>query len=298
MAIKYIQWTAVAINATADKYNNMKIEETTMLSNISQPLTKIQNIVNEQLAWTTYQCFKNMVFEMSGWLSGTKMSTMAKLLVVSIACTSTSAYTTTGIAADRFVQSGQAGHGNARTSESSPPSDAGQALLPPDGRDDNSGSVTPADINTVRTPTLHEDAINDFIQAEKYTLKAFIDEREAIRLSLKAANLGYSFAEFNVGWIYLFGKKIEKNPQEGVKWMMKSANQENAIAQMVIGALYFSGEHLKRDYIKAYYWTALSAKQGYNLAESRLEKITDKMTPDQLAEVEKIATRLNLAQTW
>ncbi|MEO5350666.1 MAG: sel1 repeat family protein [Magnetococcus sp. YQC-3] len=269
-----------------------------MLSNISPYLTKIQSVCSAPPAWVTNHLFPKVVFDRLGRFSLSKQSIILKLLVFSIACTATAAYATTGIS-HRVAQSSQASHGNVQTSAYSFKTDADQdgQNIPHLFHNNELGVAKLHDINTVKTPTLYEDAINDFIKGETYLIEPFLYEEEALQLIIKAARLGYSFAELRIGLLYITGNKIEKNSQEGLKWIMKSASQENAMAQMFMGALFYSGKFVKKDYIKAYLWMTLAAKQGNKTAETYLETITDKMTPEQLAKAEKMAYRQNLAQT-
>ncbi|MEO5354918.1 MAG: hypothetical protein H7835_17120 [Magnetococcus sp. XQGC-1] len=45
----------------------------------------------------------------------------------------------------------------------------------------------------------------------------------------------------------------------------------------------------------AYIWISLSGKQGYNQAQYYIDKISDKMSPDQLEDAEKRFVRLSIS---
>src|SRR5262249_3791155 len=71
--------------------------------------------------------------------------------------------------------------------------------------------------------------------------------------------------------------------------MRPLADQGHATAQNVVGLMdYFLGG----DYVSAYMWFNLAPAQGNSFAEMFLKDTSDKMTPEQIADAQK------LARTW
>ena len=64
------------------------------------------------------------------------------------------------------------------------------------------------------------------------------------------------------------------------------ADQGNVTAQTVVGLMYYFNY---KDYVSAYMWFNLAAAQGNAFAEMFLRDTGDKMTPDQIAEAQKLA---------
>ena len=70
------------------------------------------------------------------------------------------------------------------------------------------------------------------------------------------------------------------------------AEQGNANAQYNLGALYDNGLGVPQDKVRAYMWFTLSAAQGREGAAAFRDLIARRMTPEQIAEAQK------LAQEW
>jgi TPR repeat protein len=68
--------------------------------------------------------------------------------------------------------------------------------------------------------------------------------------------------------------------------MRPPAEQGHATAQTVVGLMHYFNYG---DYVSAYMWFSLAAAQGHAFAEMLLRDTADKMTPDQIAEAQKLA---------
>src|SRR5262249_21697897 len=64
------------------------------------------------------------------------------------------------------------------------------------------------------------------------------DFPEALRLYLKAAELGDPQAQTNVGAIFQDGAGVDRNPDEAMKWYLRAANGGNVQAEKNLGDLY------------------------------------------------------------
>ena len=68
--------------------------------------------------------------------------------------------------------------------------------------------------------------------------------------------------------------------------MRPLAEQGHATAQTVVGLMHYFNYG---DYVSAHMWFSLAAAQGHAFAKMFLRDTADKMTPDQIAEAQKLA---------
>jgi TPR repeat protein len=69
--------------------------------------------------------------------------------------------------------------------------------------------------------------------------------------------------------------------------MRPLADQGHVTAQTVVGLMYYF--NYGGDYVSAHMWFNLAAAQGNAFAEMFLKDTADKMTPEQIAEAQKLA---------
>ncbi len=67
------------------------------------------------------------------------------------------------------------------------------------------------------------------------------------------------------------------------------AEQGDALAQASLGVMYRLGWGVPLDYVQAHLWWSLAASQGNKNAASNRDKVAGMMTPEQIAEAEKLA---------
>jgi len=73
-----------------------------------------------------------------------------------------------------------------------------------------------------------------------------------------------------------------------LKELRPLAEQGHAEAQYNLGYMYYKGQGVPQNYIQAYMWASLAAAQGYELAAKGLEILEKEMTPDQIAEAQRL----------
>jgi uncharacterized protein len=100
-----------------------------------------------------------------------------------------------------------------------------------------------------------------------------------------AAAQGNADAQYNLGILYDDGHRYV----EAVKWYRKAADQGLGDAQFNLGLLYAKGQGVPRDYVQAYMWFELSAAQDDKSAISNRDAAARRMTPEQIAEAQKLA---------
>jgi TPR repeat protein len=77
--------------------------------------------------------------------------------------------------------------------------------------------------------------------------------------------------------------------REAFKIYSELAEAGIAVSQYYLGKMYLKGSGTLQDYCKAHMWFNLAASQDYKKAADQLETLTTRMTPEQLAEAQKMA---------
>ena len=89
--------------------------------------------------------------------------------------------------------------------------------------------------------------------------------------------------------MYYFGRGAPKDYAEAVKWWRKPADQGNAGAQYFLGLMYDYGEGVPVDLVMAYKWMNLARSAGYEDAVETLDRLSNEMTREQIAEAQKVS---------
>jgi hypothetical protein len=118
------------------------------------------------------------------------------------------------------------------------------------------------------------------------------DFAEAVKWYWLAADQGHAPAQFNLGVKYKNGQGVTQDFAEAVKWFRLAADQGDAQAQSNLGVMYREGQGVAQDYVLAHMWFNLAAVQGDEDAVEHRDLVAGLMTPDQLAEAQR------LAQEW
>jgi uncharacterized protein len=116
------------------------------------------------------------------------------------------------------------------------------------------------------------------------------DQVEAAKWFSKAAEQGYAKAQYNLGHCYYLGQGVARNYMEAVKWYRRAANQGDAASQNNLGAAYVSGDGVTKNYVEAYKWYNLALSQGYVLAKRNLFGLEQHMTSEQIAEAQQLSS--------
>jgi uncharacterized protein len=110
------------------------------------------------------------------------------------------------------------------------------------------------------------------------------DYVQAAKWYRRAAIQGNADAQFNLGMLYEHHRYTE-----AAKWYREAADQGLEDAQLNLGLLYAKGQGVPRDDVQAYMWFELSATQGDQSAANNREAATRRMTPEQIAEAQRLA---------
>jgi TPR repeat protein len=84
---------------------------------------------------------------------------------------------------------------------------------------------------------------------------------------------------------------VAENDTEAVKWYRLAADQGVALAQYALGLMYANGRGVAQNDVMAYVWWSVSAAQGYEDARKNRDIVSKKLTAQQRAKGQEIATR-------
>ena len=133
------------------------------------------------------------------------------------------------------------------------------------------------------------------------------DYATAMRLYRPLAEQGNAEAQNELGTLYEQGLGVPEDYAEAMKWYARAAEQGEAAAQNNLGATYESGKGVRAGeqvgenrfivttvccqplYVMAHMWFNLAAAQGDKWAAEARDAVAKKMTPDQIAEAQRMA---------
>jgi TPR repeat protein len=130
------------------------------------------------------------------------------------------------------------------------------------------------------------------------------DYAEAMWLWLPLAEQGNADAQADVALLYEKGQGVPRDDVQAAKWWQKAADQGHGLAQLFIGIKYLYGRSVRQDYVLAHMWFNLAASQGAgtgsrlraadveairDLAVMNRDHLAAKMTPEQIAEAQRLA---------
>ena len=115
------------------------------------------------------------------------------------------------------------------------------------------------------------------------------DDIEAAKWFRLAAEQGNAGGEAILGSMYSGGQGAAQDYAAAVKWSRLAADQGDAGGQFNLGVAYAKGEGVPQDYVEAHMWLNLPAGQGVKDAAKSRDIVAAKMTPDQIAEAQRMA---------
>jgi TPR repeat protein len=73
--------------------------------------------------------------------------------------------------------------------------------------------------------------------------------------------------------------------------LLELSNKGSSISQYFLGVMYLGGEGVLQDFCRAHMWLNIASSQGHKSANQQLEKLTKLMSPNQIAEAQKLARK-------
>ncbi len=116
------------------------------------------------------------------------------------------------------------------------------------------------------------------------------DFAEGAKWWRKAADQGFSPAQFWLAHMYALGYGVPQDYAEAMKWYRLAADQGLGDAQDELAYMYVNGHGVPKDYVLAYMWLNLAAPQGISGAAKERDDLAQHMTPEQIAEAQKLAS--------
>ncbi|MEO5348509.1 MAG: sel1 repeat family protein [Magnetococcus sp. YQC-3] len=117
------------------------------------------------------------------------------------------------------------------------------------------------------------------------------DYSEGVTWYRKAAEQGDADAQYALGSLYMGSVGVVRDDKESTKWLRKAARQGHARAQFDLGLLYSRGQG--QDYVSAHMWLNLAAANGIGDAVAKRNELAKKMTPEKIAEAQRLAREFN-----
>jgi TPR repeat protein len=109
------------------------------------------------------------------------------------------------------------------------------------------------------------------------------------------AEQGDAEAQYILGWRYDNGLDVEKDEFEAVKWFRKAAEQGDVNAQYNLSVCYENGQGVMKNDLLAYQWNVLACANGKKAAKDDLPALEEKLTAEQRAEGQRLATEWQAA---
>ena len=114
------------------------------------------------------------------------------------------------------------------------------------------------------------------------------DYPTALKLWRPLAEQGNAVAQTDLGWMYVAGEGLAKDYAEALKWFRLAASMDYE-AQHALGFMYEAGLGAPKDLVQAYMWLSLAAAHGDKKAAGDGAGVAKLMTPDQIAEAQRLA---------
>ena len=114
-------------------------------------------------------------------------------------------------------------------------------------------------------------------------------DAEAVQWFHMAATQGHPWAQVNLGVRYHGGRGVSKDGAEAVQWFRRAAEQGSAKGQFNLGRMYDLGRGVPRDRVQAYAWFDVAAAQGDEDAEGLKQRVTARMTREENSRAQALA---------
>ena len=116
------------------------------------------------------------------------------------------------------------------------------------------------------------------------------NSKKALTLFQLAASAGNGRAQYILGTMYQGWPGVIQDYQKAFKFYLMSAEQGHAAAQFALAVMYSNGMGVPKDNVYAHMWVNISASLwGGQQAQDARSKLTSMMTPDQIAEAQRLA---------
>jgi TPR repeat protein len=115
------------------------------------------------------------------------------------------------------------------------------------------------------------------------------NHKTAVKWYRLAAAQRNDLAQYNLGLMYYNGDGVPQDDTTAVKWWKLAAEQGLADAQTNLGTMFYEGEGVIQDNVYAHMWWNIAASSGNKDAVKKRDIVAEMMTPDQIADAQKLA---------
>jgi len=118
------------------------------------------------------------------------------------------------------------------------------------------------------------------------------DPEEAVRWARQGAERNNPTAQNVLALAHLKGEGgATRSVAEFLRWTRRAANQGNRPSMESLAMSYQLGTGVAQDFVQAHMWANLAAARGSPSALKQRDELAAKMTPEQIAEAQKLASR-------
>ena len=114
-------------------------------------------------------------------------------------------------------------------------------------------------------------------------------EKKGAKWIQRAAEQGHAEAQLFLATLHIAGAGVDKNYKLALFYLQESASQGVAAAQAFLATEHIKGEHVTQDYVVAHMWFNVAAANGYEEAREKRDLLVGLMTPEQIAEAQRLA---------
>ena len=117
-----------------------------------------------------------------------------------------------------------------------------------------------------------------------------LDDNEALKWYRLAADQDHANAQCNIAVMHANGWGVPQSDAEAFKWYGLAAEQGVVEAQNALAKMYFGGFGAEQSNVQAYKWYSIASKLGDFNAGAKRDDLVAKMSTDEIAEAEQMAS--------
>ncbi len=115
------------------------------------------------------------------------------------------------------------------------------------------------------------------------------DPWEGMRWLNKAAEAGLGEAQYLLGYFLIKGEIGPHDERKGLEWLKRASEDGNAKAEYALGLMYATGENVSKDLGRAYVLWQCASAEGHDGARRDLLVLAKQLTPEQKREADAAA---------
>lgn len=126
------------------------------------------------------------------------------------------------------------------------------------------------------------------------------DRAQALKWYLKAAELGCTASQFNLGHMYRNGTGTKQNMQKALEWFEQAAYFGDTEAQFMAAEMHSTGSGVPQNNIRAYMWYKIAyttmEQRFRSIAKTELDMLKTKISKAEIAKAEELVLEWHNAQ--